>query len=178
VACDLDVSSLSSRVEPSDLISLTREWEIPEGEWPAVLLLDVLEHHPSPRSFIGELSPDLLVLKVPMASGPLGILGKGLARIGVHSLLEALFVADDVSPHFWLPSRRGLGGLAHSLGYDVVSRIVLPEVATELPERIRFAELRQWQKLPLRILGLILGGLGHFWSDTEVWLLRRSVSAS
>ena len=63
-------------VERRSLIELDGPWTLPNGQWDLVSLLDVMEHHSDPLTLLRNLStldPRYLVVKVPVASGPIAV---------------------------------------------------------------------------------------------------------
>jgi hypothetical protein len=173
-ACDIDTSLLQSESLQGKIIELQTPWSVPEGDWPTVLLLDVLEHHFDPVTFLNQLHSDMLVLKLPMASGPLSQVARLLARVGASGPLEGLFLAGDVMPHLWLPSRIGIARMAKLSGFELVNRRSIVEVGRELPQRLRALEMKRIFKASMTSIGLLLSVMGRFWSDSEIWVLRRN----
>lgn len=176
VGCDLDVHAPGRLVEDDRLIELPAPWAIPDGTWRTVTLLDVLEHHPDPASFLDALPGEQLLVKVPLATGPLAKAARVTARAGSPALLDALFLVDDVSPHEVLFSSRGLVAVAERAGWQLVRTHRLADVGTELPDRLRMSG--PWRSPLLRPLVAGAGGatalLAKAWSDTEVSLFQRN----
>ena len=71
MACDVDVHAPGQLVADSHLLKLDQPWGTPPGWWGTVRLLDVLEHHPDPSRFLVDMPADRLLIKVPLADGPL-----------------------------------------------------------------------------------------------------------
>jgi len=171
--CDLDVDAPLGTAPKDRFIQLDAPWQVPEGSWRTIVMLDVLEHHPDPVSFMSQLKTDLLVLKLPTATGPSARIARLAARAGRAGLLEQLFQVGDPSPHQWLPTRRGTVRLAELGGWRRIHRVSLVEVGRELPNRMRAAPRQRAARVVLTIAGTILGAIGPLWSDAELAFFRR-----
>jgi hypothetical protein len=170
--CDLDANAPMSVAPRDRILHLTEPWAIPEGQWSTIVMLDVLEHHHDPVAFLSSLPCELVLLKVPNATGPAARLARLAARFGRTGLLEQLFLVGENFPHRWLATRRGLRSMAERAGYEVVLERALVEVGLELPDRMR-GEAGWAKRLVLKVAGTALGLLGTFWSDASVIVLRR-----
>jgi hypothetical protein len=164
-------------ITPVDrFLFLDRPWELPKGDWSTIVLLDVVEHHPDPVRFLRALDCKHLVIKVPLAKGPLTMLARLAAKLGHPSALDSVFQAGSPMPHRWLPTVQGLDAIAGRAGWARTWKRTVPEVGSELPDRIRLPR-DTWSSgiQPLVALaGWIVGGLGWFWSDTLVAVYERS----
>lgn len=170
--CDLDANAPMSVAPRDRILHLGEPWSIPPGQWSTIVMLDVLEHHHDPVSFLKGLPCELVLLKVPNATGPAARLARLAARFGRTGLLEQLFLVGENFPHRWLATRRGLRRMAERAGYEVVLERTLVEVGLELPDRMR-GEAGWAKRLVLKVAGAALGMLGIFWSDASVIALRR-----
>jgi len=169
IGCDLDVAP--GKVDGVTILVAPAPWTWPRGRWATVSLLDVLEHHPDPVELLDAVPADQLIVKVPTARGPLTVLARVAARVGVGGPLEAIFLVGDQSPHVVLFTRRGLATTLRRAGWTMRRRASITEVAGELPMRMRLpARLPQ---LPLRLAGELIGSIGRWWSDTEVAVATR-----
>lgn len=167
VGCDLDVAP--GKVAQVTILPTPGPWAWPDGHWRTVSMLDVIEHHPDPRTLLAEVPADCLIAKVPTARGPLTLAARGAARLGVGGPLEAIFLVDDPSPHLVLFTRRGLASTLRRAGWTVRARAAITEVADELPMRMRLsAGVARPAAVVLGVVGRVLGWIGPWWSDTEV----------
>jgi hypothetical protein len=175
--CDIDLDAPLGMAAPDQLLQLAGPWQMPdERHWGTVVMLDVLEHHPEPVTFMHALHSDFLVLKLPTATGPSIRLARLAARFGRSSLLEQLFLVGESFPHRWLATRRGLSRMAQRGGWHPLTTRKLVEVGTELPARMRAASSNVFVRWVLFVVGAGLGTVGRFWSDTELTVLKRPAS--
>jgi SAM-dependent methyltransferase len=175
--CDID-TDVPLYVAPRDrLIALDRPWALPDGKWDTVVMLDVLEHHHDPVAFLRSLDCRNVVLKLPTSNGPFTSASRVLAKAGRRSILEHLFLEGENFPHHWLPTRRGVSVIAHASGWAVVATHAIVEVGAELPDRSR-ADLTTWARPLVAAAGMMVGALGHWWSDAVIAVLKRSRSAA
>jgi SAM-dependent methyltransferase len=178
VGCDLS-QDVTRRIDPRIFVGLDRPWSIPVGvEFDTVILLDVLEHSPDPRDFVARLrsrGARQLLVKVPLASGPLFIAAKAMAWAGYPGVLENLFLVGDVAPHEVYFTARGLRGLLASVGFQSVSHFSLGEVGRELPSRVRDLP-PSWRltRSALTGVGRVVEYLAPVWPDTAVFLFREA----
>lgn len=70
LGCDLDVDVPFSKAPPGTVLRLDHPWAMPNGRWGTVAMLDVIEHHHDPASFLSQVNARYLILKVPTATGP------------------------------------------------------------------------------------------------------------
>ena len=173
--CDLDVNA-PLNVAPKDRrIQLSEPWGFPAGEWQTVVMLDVIEHHDDPVSFLSKLKCEYVLLKVPNATGPAAraaMLGASTGRVG---LLEQLFLVGENFPHRWLATKRGLRAIAERSGFDVVVEKTITEVGAELPNRMR-EKAGFVKSAVLKAAGIALGAIGSLWSDASIVVLQRKPS--
>jgi len=163
VGCDLNPQIQSDHVS-----KLNQPWELPVGNWDTIFMLDVLEHHPNPSSFLASLRTRRIVLKVPYARGPFAKAAVLLARLGQPHLLRRLFLVNDNSPHCWIPTRTGLKRLLLKSGFGEIRFHFIADVGTELPRRLRLGS--SWGAKLLSYGATFSGGLmailGNHWSDS------------
>lgn len=176
VGCDLDLDAPHSVAPRDRLIKLSGPWQLPEGEFGTVVMLDVLEHHHDPVGFLTALRCDHLVLKVPTAFGPSARAARLAARAGKTGLLEQLFLVGENFPHRWLATRRGLATMALRSGWTMTHHRPIVEVGTELPVRMRGAGSMPVVRWALWVAGAGLGAVGNVWSDAEVAVFTRATS--
>jgi SAM-dependent methyltransferase len=170
-------ADLNPQLSDNDIVALSKPWEIPRGNWRTLVMLDVLEHHTTPEEFLMNVSAAHIILKLPCSKGPSILLARALGRFGENALWRRLFLADDPFPHYWIPSRKGLGYLAERTGYKVILQRYVPEFGRELPERLRLGtSVAQRAAVPVvRVFGLLFEQIGNLWSDTRVVVLRKCV---
>lgn len=169
-AADIALPADSRALKSDNFVQILRPWEIPDGEWGTVVLLDVLEHHPDPGSFLASLTAQRVVVKVPLLDGPVGRVAIALARSGRPRRLESLLLIDEPNPHRVFFTSAGLKNIAAPLKFVTCNRI--PDVGTELPERMMGRDLgiKAW---PLRVVGGVMASIGRVWSDTAVFVFSR-----
>lgn len=177
VGCDVS-RVVTAGIDPHRFIRLDEPWSIPAGcDFTTVILFDVLEHSPDPAGFIGRLREHgaaHLLVKVPLASGPLFMIARMMARIGYEEIIEKLFLVGEAAPHTSYFTSEGLSRLLANAGFRLAGSLRLAEVGRELPCRIR--------ELPpsWRLVRPVLSGLGWLaeylsplWPDTSVFLFDR-----
>lgn len=174
--CDLDPDAPLSAVDPARFVPIERPWQVPDGDWRTIVMLDVLEHHPDPIGFLRSLPGDRLLLKVPTATGPAAATARAMCRIGRAERLEQLFLHGETAPHRWLATREGLRRIAAAGGWERRRRRGLVEVGSELPDRVRPPVTAALPRTALRLIGGATGLVGGAWSDTEVAYFERSGS--
>ena len=173
---DLDIDAPLSVAPAGRLHQIGAPWALPEGVWDVVTMLDVLEHHPCPDSFLESVPGSTLLIKIPMADGPLTRAARLLARLGSPRLLEAIFLVDDISPHYVLFTEKGLQAIAERAGWRFVRRRRIAEVGRELPDRMRSDGLATSRAVQYggRAIGAFVEAAASFWTDTEVALFERN----
>lgn len=172
-ACDIELPKANMVRERDRFVAAGEIWSIPTGTWRSVVLLDVLEHHNDPRQFIGSFrDADLVLLKVPLGTGPIAVSARSLARIGRPQLFEALLQVGDHSPHQVFFTLRGLDAVM--LGYRRRRTLRLPEVGIELVDRMARSDGHRPSRWLLRTAGWSLATVATVWSDTLVALYERS----
>lgn len=149
-------------------------WQVPDppaphDRWGTVVLLDVLEHHPDPRAFLGTVPTEKVVAKVPLLSGPVGLAARTLARAGRGARFEALALTGEANPHRVYFTAKGLRRVLEPR--RLVRRVSIADVGTELPERMTGRE-HGLAALPLRVAGATLGAIGPVWSDTGLFVFE------
>ena len=174
--CDLDVDVPMGSNTRNPIIKVQEPWQIPNGDWGTVVMLDVLEHHPDPGAFLDTLKCRHLLLKLPTATGPAAAVARLAARLGRSGPLEQLFLSGENAPHYWLATQRGLQSLAASKGWKIVSQRRLPEVGRELPDRIRPTVNGFVRRSLMTIVGVATAAVGPVWSDTTLVLLERETA--
>jgi hypothetical protein len=169
-------------VTPEDLapdlaarvIHLDTPWSLPDSPsvgWQTIALLDVLEHHPEPLAFARSLPAAHLVVKVPIASGPIGLGARAFSRIGRSGLIETLFLVGDAAPHTVFFTIKGLRRLLERAGWRATRVLRLADVGRELPDRIRNAPpaaQRSAGRAVLAAAGALLAAAAPAWPDTAV----------
>lgn len=167
---DIDLSAPGQARLAGRTLQLAEPWQVPTESWDTICLLDVIEHHAEPVPFLSRLPARNLLVKVPSATGPVTVAARILARLGLPSILEALFLVDDPSPHMVLLTNRGFRSLLKRAGWKPLRISRLTEVGWELPERIRIGPLRRsaLHRGSLRVLGAVLASLSPVWCDTYV----------
>ena len=164
---------------PADgrLIQLDEPWAVPPGAWHTISLLDVLEHHGEPDTrFLASMPSRQLLVKVPLATGPLANAARLAAKFGRPRLLEGSFLVDDVSPHEVLFSARGL------VAYGSPQRMAsCPRSQAARRRTASFPTDFAWGALSVHVDAARRRGrrrgdraLAPAWSDTEVFLFERS----
>ncbi len=158
------------------MIELTEPWQVPTGSWDTISLLDVLEHHPDPRAFLATMPSRRLLVKVPLADGPLAAAARWRRALRHFGLLEALFLVDDVSSHEVLFTATGVQNTAERAGWRLVRTARLADVGSELPDRLRLdgALTSRGLRPVVAAGGATVAGLARLWSDTTVFLFERS----
>jgi hypothetical protein len=175
--CDLDTDVPMGSTTRNPIIKVQEPWQIPNGDWGTVVMLDVLEHHPDPGAFLDTLSCRHLLLKLPTATGPAAAVARVAARLGRSGPLEQLFLAGENAPHYWLATQRGLLSLAQRKGWRIVSQRRLAEVGRELPDRIRPTVNGFMRRSLMTAVGAATAAVGPVWSDTTLVLLERTPGA-
>lgn len=178
--CDLSTANADPSIRNGAFIALSEPWELPPLDRFATLcFLDVLEHSEAPGALVETLASSRVgqvIVKVPLAGGPIAAAAALLSRLGRPGLLERLLLAGEVSPHFTLFSARGLARLFESRGFALAESLALADVGRELPDRLRGPSGKP--KLPAgrwtaALAGAALAALAPLWSDTRVFLFRR-----
>lgn len=157
-------------------IKLDHPWAMPSaGSWTTLVLLDVLEHHPSPGVFLRSLgSPSFLLIKVPLLTGPIGRLALAGVRAGRPALMEKLLLVGDVSPHVCFFTAVGLDRVAESAGYVRRRRLNLADVGVEMPDRIRgLADVPTPVRAAMAASGAGLAAIAPLWPDTAVFMYEK-----
>lgn len=172
--CDIDLTAPRRSAAP--LLQLSRPWEPPPNGWDVTAMLDVLEHHPRPSDFLDEVSSPKVLIKVPLATGPITRVARLFARLGRWNLLDALFLADDPSPHVVLFTPKGLERLASRSGWRLLRRARVADVGRELPQRMRIdvGQRSGLIRAGLSGVGGALEASASRWSDTAVFLFERN----
>ena len=176
--CDLEFPSIPSAVSKERCIRLTEPWEFPhEVDWNTVTLLDVLEHHPNPLVFIRSIRSQSILIKVPLASGPLAQVAILLARFGYEQLLKALFLVGDAVPHQVILTSKGLKQFMIKDGWELQSSLTIPDVGSELPGRLRLNKqtTRPMTARLQKICGFLISLIGNLWSDTKVFYFQKRI---
>jgi hypothetical protein len=150
-------------------------WGIPDHpdgkSWGTIAVLDVIEHHPDPRRFLSSAPSDVVLVKVPNASGPLGATARAMAKMGWSSILERLLLVGDAAPHLTFFTRAGLSRALD--GFSTVSTLSIPDVGSEFPERMLGKKANPFVRGPLALGGIWLELVAARWSDTLVSVARR-----
>jgi len=176
--CDLSESVFVSK-DPGRFIVLDEPWSFP-ARWSfnTVSLLDVLEHCPDPVQFLRLLKDrhvEHVLVKVPVANGPVFAAAWCLARVGFPGALERLFLVGDAVPHVSYFTPRGLGRLFEKTGFRLTSSVKMAEVGRELPARLRQSSSPgKGLSLVFMGLGCFLAGLSLAWSDLMVFRFDRA----
>jgi hypothetical protein len=173
--CDLDLGVIADAVSVTNLIKISKPWDVPEGNWRTLVMLDVLEHHPKPVDFLRVLNVENVLLKLPNCTGPFACASRILSWIGANGPLEKLFLVGSASPHMWLPTKKGIKGIASKAGFQLQLIRNINEVGSELRDRLRPTPTGSLQRGVLSILGVVIGFSSHFWSDSRIYLLKRSL---
>jgi SAM-dependent methyltransferase len=177
MGCDLS-REVTGGIEASRFIALERPWDIPMGiDFGTVVLLDVLEHSPNAPQFLARLKARgarHILVKVPLAGGPVFLAAKGMSRLGSATLMEKLFLVGDVSPHRLYFTSRGLIRLFEKEGYRLVSRLSFAEIGKELPRRIRQIP-PSWKSVSPLVsgVGFFAELLSPVWPDTAAFMFSR-----
>ena len=175
--CDLSpsvVDSFGPELRPR--VSLAAgPWALPGERFETLCMLDVLEHCDAPRAFVSglrEAGVGLLIVKVPVASGPLFRLAEALARVDRTGSLKHLFLVGESAPNLSYFSAPGLMRLFERCGYRTLRRFRLAEVGPELAVRLRSAAGRSNPvgDAMLGAAGGILERMAPAWSDTAVFI--------
>lgn len=175
--CDMS-RTVTGQIDPRFFHPLSRPWEVPESlVLSTVVLLDVLEHNPDPRNFLETLKAHgarRLIVKVPLASGPMFKMALLFAKAGRPDALERLFLVGDPVPHYVYYTAHGLQQLFHRSGFRLESRLNLAEVGRELPVRVRSIP-PGWLAVSalLRGFGRVVEMASRWWPDTSVFLFER-----
>lgn len=172
--CDLDLGVIADSVSVTNLIKISKPWDVPEGNWGTFMMLDVLEHHPKPADFLRLLNAENVLLKLPNCTGPFACASRMLSWIGWNGPLEKLFLVGSASPHMWLPTKKGIKEIASKAGFQLQLIRNINEVGIELRDRLRPTPTGRLQRGFLSILGVLIGFSSHFWSDSRIYLLKRS----
>lgn len=173
--CDLDLGVLADVVSVTNLIKISKSWDVPEGDWGTFVMLDVLAHHPKPADFLHFLNVENVLLKLPNCTGPFAYASRILSKIGANGSLEKLFLVGSASPHMWLPTKKGISKIASKAGFHLQLIQNINEVGIELRDRLRPTPTGRLQRGFLSILGVVIGFLSRFWSDSRIYLLKRSL---
>ena len=172
--CDLDLGVVIDAISRTNLIKISKSWDIPEGDWGTCVMLDVLEHHPMPADFLKVLNVENILLKLPNCTGPFAFVSRILSKFGANRSLEKLFLVGSASPHMLLPTKRGVREIASKAGFQLQLVRNINEVGIELRDRIRPTPTRKLQRGLLSLLGVVIGFSSRFWSDSQIYLLKRS----
>lgn len=175
--CDLSPSVVESfGPDLRSRVSLVASpWALPEGRFETFCMLDVLEHCDAPREFVARLREagvEVLIVKVPVAGGPLFRLARALVRMGRTGPIEHLFLVGESAPHLSYFSARGLVRLFERCGFRTLRCFRLAEVGPELAVRLR-SHAGRGHPLGGALLGLAGGALERIapaWSDTAVFI--------
>ena len=173
--CDLDLGVIADSVSVTNLIKISEPWDVPEGKWGTFMMLDVLEHHPRPADFLRVLNVENVLLKLPNCTGPFACASRILSKIGANGSLEKLFLVGSASPHMWLPTKKGIKEIASKAGFQLQLIRNINEVGIELRDRLRPTPTGRLQRGLLSILGVVIGFSSRFWSDSQIYLLKRSL---
>lgn len=173
--CDLDLGVIADSVSVTNLIKISEPWDVPEGKWGTLMMLDVLEHHPRPADFLRVLNVENVLLKLPNCTGPFACASRILSKIGANGSLEKLFLVGSASPHMWLPTKKGIKEIASKAGFQLQLIRNINEVGIELRDRLRPTPTGRLQRGLLSILGVVIGFSSRFWSDSQIYLLKRSL---
>jgi hypothetical protein len=136
--------------------------------------LDVIEHNAQPEPFLRALRARHLVVKVPLANGPIATLSRVAANLGWWRPFEALFLVGDPSPHVVLYTTSGLRSMATRSGWRCTKTRRIADVGAELPARIRFS-MRRSRAIDAIVAGAgcVLEVLAVVWSDSVVAVFER-----
>lgn len=174
--CDLDLGAPGRAALADRVIQLPGPWAIPDGRWGAISMLDVIEHHAAPLDFLRQLPADRLLLKVPLATGPLTQVARLADRLGRPGLLDAIALVGDASPHQVLFTRQGLTTLADRAGWRLVRAKAIADVGSEMPDRMRIEGVlaNRMVRPVVAAGGAATELLARVWSDTVVALFARA----
>jgi len=176
VGCDIGVPGDVHGDHRDRFHLLNEPWAIPQGgPWKTVVLLDVLEHHPRPAEFLRALGTPVLLVKVPLQTGPIGLAARLGLRANRPALMETLLLVGDVSPHFIFFTAKGLDAVLAQAGYVRKSMLRQADVGAELPSRIRggLSPSNRMVRLALAGSGLALAATARFWPDTATFHYSR-----
>src|SRR5262249_131839 len=95
---DLNTSEASKHIPQGRLVRVESPWALPTGDvaFRTLLLLDVLEHSPTPVDFLNMISVrriQHLMIKIPLVTGPIAKASLFLTRLGNPKMLERLLLA-------------------------------------------------------------------------------------
>ncbi len=181
--CDIQ----SPEENNNDRILLIREsWGLPDiiknGGFKTLIMLDVLEHIPNPEVFIQrifkETTIDNLLIKVPLLTGPIGFIARLFSQFGQSTLMDKLLLVGDVSPHVSFFTSEGLINLIERCQFKFESRLNLPEVGSEIVDRIRSDNMSLKNSVLVRptlaLGGQFLAGISPIWADTACFHFTRN----
>jgi Methyltransferase domain len=175
IGCDLSVPSRpefqNELWRQTNFRELSEPWEIDDTCELAtcVLLLDVLEHHPTPIDFIARFkNARCVVLKVPNANGPLATVASLLFPV-TERPYDRLSLIDDIAPHLWNFTSKGLDDVMSRNGFMAIASLRLAEFGVEASGRARgTGPFFACMKPLLYIAGGAFAILSKFWSETTV----------
>ena len=171
--CDLDLGVVIDQVPATNLIKISKSWDVPKGDWGTFVMLDVLEHHPKPADFLYELNVEYVLLKLPNCTGPFAFAARIFSKLGAKGSLEKLFLVGSAAPHIWLPTKRGISEIASKAGFHLQLMRNVNEVGIELRDRLRPTPTGKLLRGFLSILGVVIGFSSRFWSDSQIYLLKK-----
>ncbi len=157
--------------------TLATPWEIDRTTELArvVLLLDVLEHHANPKSFVEKLAnSEIVVIKVPNSWGPLGLLSRVCFPLS-EGLYDRLALVGDVAPHLWSFTDRGLSDMMLRTGFRSVGRMRIAEVGVEASSRSRSGAKGRLGGWALGFAGGVLALISPLWSESIFRVYRRTI---
>jgi SAM-dependent methyltransferase len=178
VGCDVS-REVTDGIDPRRFVPLDEPWSIPQGlGLGSVSLLDVLEHSADPARFLRQLrerGARHVLVKVPLATGPLFKIAKAIAHVGHVATIETLFLVGEVAPHALYFTQRGLVRLLERAGFLLASRLSVAEVGADLPSRIRGIPAPPKMTVSiLSALGMLMERVSPLWPDTRVFLFDRA----
>jgi hypothetical protein len=178
IGTDISLEGCDADIPDGRFVPLQGEWAIPNHEATTFCLLDVLEHSRNPVAFLKEVHTQefqYLLIKVPLFSGPIALIARVLVIFGRTALLRQLLLTGEISPHYVFLRQRGLINTAAAAGFILHGSLRIADVGKELPERLRgngaaLSILRPF----LVVVGWMLEAVAPLWSDTEVFLFRKT----
>lgn len=180
--CDLRADVHRDRgIDEHRFFLLSQPWGWPSSDlqFKTLVLLDVFEHIDEPVDFLKMLSEKgvkNVVIKVPLVTGPCGLVARLASKFKKTGLMDSLLLAGEASPHVVFYSSKGLIALFDKCGFEYQKSLTIAEVGAELVERIRIGgNMRNVfpLRLGLKSGGSVLEGLSRVWSDSAVFWFRQ-----